>query len=89
MHTNPRLSGYVMMIMALALFRHIIETHRCLLISLAVVPSAESFVLIAINSMRGMWGRGEIWASNQGLFGAVFGVVWKLRVLTDSEIMGK
>lgn len=48
-----------MTIVALTLFMHIAERHRCLFISLAVVPSAESFALIAIISRRveEIWGR--------------------------------
>lgn len=48
-----------MMIVALTLFMHIMERHGCLFISLVVVPSAESFALITINSTRGeeIWGR--------------------------------
>lgn len=58
-HANLRLSGYVMMIVALIFFTHIIETHRHLFISLVVVSSAKSSSLVSINSMRKekIWGR--------------------------------
>lgn len=49
---NLRLSGYVMMIVGLTLFMHIIEMHRHLFSSLIVASSAKNFSLVSINSIR-------------------------------------
>lgn len=49
---NLRFSGYVVMIVALTLFMHIIEMHRHLFSSLIVASSAQSFSLVSVNAMR-------------------------------------